>query len=196
MVWLLRGASIMGSVDRDASGVDQVVAPEYVPIDETSHWRESLETWSEVARIGGAVVLSSGELMMVRHPRDAKVLGGWFARTLDACANLRMSPSDLPHKNAKLTDFGAVMRLLSLLGKILDDECPAPALVPTDRGGIQAEWSRNGLYLEIESESDGGLEYYASGRGHEYEGPALDDDLGELRECARLLGEPSPVGVG
>ena len=185
----------MGSAERDTSGVDHGVAPEYVRIYETSHWRESLETWSEVARIGGAVVLPSGEVVLVRHPRDAKVLGGWFAQTLDACVNLRKSPSDLPHENAKLTDFGAVMRLLSLLGKILDHECPAPAVVPTDRGGVQAEWHRNGLYLEIESDPDGGLEYYASGRGHEYEGPVLDDDLAELLESARLLGEPSSVGV-
>ena len=185
----------MGSAERDTSGVDQVVAPEYVPIYGTAYLRESLEMWSEVARIGGAVALPSGEVVLVRHPRDAKVLGGWFAQTLDACGNLRMSPSDLPHENAKLTDFGAVMRLLSLLGKILDDECPAPAVVPTDRGGVQAEWHRNGLYLEIESDPDGGLEYYASGQGHEYEGAVLDDDLAELRECARLLGEPSSVGV-
>ena len=185
----------MGSAEHDTSGVGQVVGPEYVPIDETSHWRELLGTWSEVARVGGAVALPSGEVVLVRHPRDAKVLGAWFARTLDACSNLRMSASDLPNASAKLTDFGAVMRLLSLLGKVLDDDCPGPAVVPTDRGGVQAEWSRNGLYLEIESDPDGGLEYYASGRGHEYEGPVLDDDLGELRECARLLVEPSSVGV-
>ena len=186
----------MGSAERDTSGLGHGVAPEYVPIDEMPHWRESLGTWSEVARIGGVVVLPSGEVVLVRHPQDAKVLGGWFARTLDACANLRMSPSDLPHEYAQLTDFGAVMRLLSLLGQVMDDECPAPTVVPTDRGGVQAEWSRNGLYLEIESDPAGGLEYYASGRGHEYEGPVSDDDLAELRECARLLGEPSPVGVG
>lgn len=186
----------MGSGEHGASGVDHVVAPEYVPIEETPNWRESLGTWSEVARIGGAVVLPSEEVVLVRHPRNAQVLGGWFALTLDACANLRMSPSDLPHEYAQLSDFGAVMRLLSLLGQIMGDECPAPTVVPTDRGGVQAEWSRNGLYLEIESDPYGGLEYYASGRGHEYEGPVLDDDLGELRECARLLGEPSSVGVG
>lgn len=195
VVWFPKGVSIMGSAEYDTSGVDQGVTPAYVPIEETSHWWESLGRWAEVARIGGAVVLPSGEVMLVRHPRDAKVLGGWFAQTLDACVNLRTSPSDLPYENARLTDFGAVMRLLSLLGKILDDDCPAPAMVPTDLGGVQAEWHRNGLNLEIESDPDGGLEYYASGRGHEYEGPVLDDDLAELRECARLLGEPSSVSV-
>lgn len=185
----------MGFAEYDTSGVGHGVAPEYVPIEETSRWWGPPRTWSETARIGGAVVLPSGGVVLVRHPRDAKVLGGWFAQTWDACVHLRMSPSDLPHENAKLTDFGAVMRLLSLLGKILDDGSPAPAVVPTDLGGVQAEWHRNGLYLEIESDPDGGLEYYASGRGHEYEGPVLDDDLAELRECARLLGEPSSVSV-
>ena len=57
----------------------------------------------------------------------------------------------------------------------------------------------NGTAMEctwkIESDPDGGLEYYASGGGHEYEGPVLDDDLAELRECVRLLGESAPVGV-
>ncbi len=55
VVWFPKGVSIMGSAEYDTSGVDQGVAPAYVPIEETSHWWESLGRWSEVARIGGAV---------------------------------------------------------------------------------------------------------------------------------------------
>ena len=84
----------MAATEHDASGIYHGVAPEYVPVYKTSAWWESLEWFAEAARVGGAVVLPSGEFVLVRHPQDAKVLGGWFMPTWHACMNLRRNPSD------------------------------------------------------------------------------------------------------
>ena len=41
--------------------------------------------------------------------------------------------------------------LLKLLRDVMGHSTPAPAIVPTNRGGVQAEWHRNGIDLEIET---------------------------------------------
>ena len=146
----------------------------------------------------GAVVSPSGEPLLVVHPPGAVVLGHWFIQTLSACSNLRWSADDLPDASASCTEWSAVWRLLRLLAGILDDDCPAPSLVPSDTGGVLAEWDRNGLHLEIESEPDGSMGYYASGLGHEREGP-LDpsdsDDVAYLKQCSKLLLDHALVGA-
>jgi hypothetical protein len=42
-----------------------------------------------------------------------------------------------------------VIRSITLLSDLLDDTTPTPQIVPTVRGGVQIEWHRNGLDLEI-----------------------------------------------
>ena len=58
-----------------------------------------------------------------------------------------------------------------------------------------AEWLRNALYLEIESVPDGSMAYYITGWGLEYEGLVDVDDVGQLKDCAKLLGDLALVGV-
>ena len=160
------------------------------------NWRPWMQDFGEASV--GAVVWPSGEPMLVVHPPGAVVLGHWFVQTLSACSNLRWSADDLPDASAACTEWSAVWRLLRLLAGILDDDCPAPSLVPSDTGGVLAEWNRNGLHLEIESEPDGSMAYYASGRGYEREGPLdpLDpDDVAYLKECSKFLLDQALVGA-
>ncbi len=168
-----------------------VGSPGYWRVDAGEAWG-NWRPWMQDLGINsvGAVVLPSGEPMLVVHPPGAVVLGNWFIQTLSACRNLRWTTDDLPDASASCTEWPAVWRLLQLLARFLDDNCPAPSLVPSDTGGVLAEWNRNGLHLEIESEADGSMGYYVSGRGHEREGP-LDplnpDDVAYLKECSGLL---------
>ncbi|MDE2785728.1 MAG: hypothetical protein OXL37_03620 [Chloroflexota bacterium] len=160
-------------------------APAYWRLDALQDWLGCMVNLD--SRSISGVMLPSGEPFVVLHPPGTMVLGNWFQHTLVACHNLRWNHDDLPSESAKLTDWGAVLRLLMLLGKVLDDDCPAPALVPTQSGGVQAEWHRNGVYLEIESDPDGSLEYYVSGRGRDHEAEVSLDQFNDLREHARLL---------
>ena len=145
-----------------------IVSPAYWRLDTLPGWLGCMMDLDSTPVSG--VMLPSGEHFVVFHPPGTMVLGDWFRQTLVACRKLRWSEDDLPDESAKTTDWGAVLRLLMLLGRVLDNGCPAPALVPTASGGVQAEWHRNGVYLEVESDPGGALEYYVSGRGCEYEG--------------------------
>ena len=77
--------------------------------------------------------------------------------------------------------------LLVMVNTLNDDTPPPTSVVPTWRGGIQAEWHIGGFDLEIESEPDGTAEYYFAGPDvDEFEGP-VDGNIEHLRKCASLL---------
>ena len=43
-----------------------------------------------------------------------------------------------------------IFRMMDVLGQIMTDDMPAPDVVPTYEGGVQFEWHRNGIDIEIE----------------------------------------------
>lgn len=96
----------------------------------------------------------------------------WFEPTVQAILSLPWDDANW-NDDAKPTDPAAAASLLTLLTYILDAAAPTPIIVPTWRGGVQAEWSRNGVDLEIEADPDGALEYYFRSATEEYEEPAL-----------------------
>ena len=110
----------------------------------------------------------------------------WFEPVVKAMAGLPWD-DDNWNDDAKPTQPDAAARLLVLLTDILDDATPPPHMIPTWRGGLQAEWHEKGGYLEIESDPDGWLEYYFWNDSEEYEGPLTADDLPELIRRVRLL---------
>ena len=61
---------------------------------------------------------------------------------------------------AKRTDISAIRSMLMLLPKILANDTPTPNVVPTWDGGVQVEWHRNGVDLEIEVSTNREPEYY------------------------------------
>ena len=63
----------------------------------------------------------------------------------------------------------------------------APAVVPTVRGGLQLEWHRQGVDLEIEFEPDGSGSWFAEDRETEeaVARPLLDEDAALRRWLGR-----------
>jgi hypothetical protein len=51
---------------------------------------------------------------------------------------------------AKAIELQAVNSAIELLRRIVQPDTPKPAVVPTNRGGIQIEWHTRGVDLEIE----------------------------------------------
>ena len=88
--------------------------------------------------------------------------------------------------DAKRTDPGAAADLLILLTSILDAAAPTPSIVPTWRGGVQAEWHRNGVNLEIEVDPTEPSEYYFLSSTEEYEEP-VDGNVEKLIGLASRL---------
>ncbi len=110
----------------------------------------------------------------------------WFEPTIRRMAGLPWD-DDNWNDDAKPTQPNAAALLLATLAKILDDDSPGPIIVPTWRGGVQAEWHQNGVDLEIEADPDGSVEYYFEDAAEEYEGPVTTDNLSQLIRQARGL---------
>lgn len=109
----------------------------------------------------------------------------WLQPTLRRMLNLPWDDHNW-NDDAKPTDPAAAANLLLLLATILDDAAPPPYIVPTWRGGVQAEWSAAAIDLEIEVDPNGDVTYFYESSTEEYEGP-LCDDIERLIRCARCL---------
>ena len=109
----------------------------------------------------------------------------WFISTYYKMVEL-LARSDIGITGANPTDPSAIEHLLSALLRILpDDACP-PAIVPTWLGGVQAEWHRNGVDLEISANPGAVVEYYFSDGDDEREG-IVKDDWANLINYARKI---------
>ena len=109
----------------------------------------------------------------------------WLGPTLQRISALpfhKESWSD----GAKRTDQKAVDQLIGVLERILPDNAPPPSVVPTWLGGVQAEWHRNGVDLEISVNPGETVEFYFSDGNDECEWRAFDD-WETLKEYAKSI---------
>ena len=108
----------------------------------------------------------------------------WFTPTRDALTAL-LQDSDIGIPNSRSTETSA-LGALTILAKILDSRTPPPSVVPTWDGGVQVEWHRNGVDLEIEISPTGEAEYFFASPDEEREGPAWDQ-IERLTKYARTI---------
>ena len=110
---------------------------------------------------------------------------GWFRPTLEAMADLHSRSSE-PGLEFGKTRILAMDAMLNVLANTLDSQTPPPAIVPTWDGGLQAEWHRNDVDIEIEIGPDGKAEYYFFSESEEIESRVWDD-LARLIRCVKAL---------
>ena len=162
----------------------------------SSHWlatllANTLAMGQDVNPLSSSNVLWSGtETLDTSDAPSARRVPDWMEPTIIACGGLRWR-ADGFLDGSKPTEPAAVAKLLRLLAEILGAESPVPSIVPTWRGGVQAEWHENGVYLEIEADPDGSIEYYFADAGEEVEG-SISGDSAELAKYAERLLLRSP----
>ena len=74
----------------------------------------------------------------------------WAEPTLRAVGGLFTLPTDWDSYGARAPDPACVLAAWQMLTAVMRDDTPPPAVVPTARGGVQLEWHRNGVDLEVE----------------------------------------------
>ncbi len=104
----------------------------------------------------------------------------WFTLTFDTLVTLHRKPDSTPIQRP------AVVGMLTILIEFLDSRTPPPSVVPTWNGGVQVEWHRNGVDLEIEVSPAGDAEYFFASPDEEREGMAWDE-IERLTEYARTI---------
>jgi len=92
----------------------------------------------------------------------------WLGPTLTAMNGLlKLEEGWDTFGGAKINPSRAMDALVFLLATMRDDT-PTPSVVPTSSGGVQIEWSVNGINLEIEFVREGKI-------GYLYENPPTYD---------------------
>ena len=130
---------------------------------------------SDTFSMPGAIYERQDEVLDIRrssvqHLRRTE----WFAPTIGAMVKLFISsPLSRPIPNRAYSEMAA--NIVKLLIDILDSRAPPPSVVPTWEGGLQVEWHRNGVDLEIEVTPSGHIEYFFASPDVECEGDAWDE---------------------
>jgi len=75
---------------------------------------------------------------------------GWIEPTIRSLGDLLRLPPDWDSYGGAPVDPRCVAAALNFALETLGDQTPAPAVVPTSRGGIQFEWHTRGIDMEIE----------------------------------------------
>lgn len=109
----------------------------------------------------------------------------WFYPTLRAMAALPWW-TDNWSSGATRTQGAAIAYMLETLLEVLDSQAPPPSVVPTWNGGVQVEWHRNGIDLEIEVAPEGDIEYFFKSPDEECEGQ-ISGDFSQLSEYTRAV---------
>ena len=117
----------------------------------------------------------------------------WINPTVARLESLAQLPEDWDSYGASPVRTSRIQQAYGLLQSIMDDETPAPDLVPTANGSIQIEWHTLGVELEIHLLSDADLDvYFVDLEGTE--GPlegVLSYDVTRLRTLMQVLASRS-----
>ena len=104
-------------------------------------------------------------------------LPAWIIPTIQTMQELLDLPPGWDSYGAQTIDFEPVISALDLLANLMQPNTPMPAVVPTNRGGVQLEWHTGGIDLEIGIQSR--AHQYASYHDHhrrvEWEGAITPD---------------------
>ena len=122
--------------------------------------------------------------VLSKHPPQPQ----WLQPTIQRMLALPWDDGNW-NDDARPTDPAAAAKLLILLVSTLDDTAPTPTIVPTWRGGVQAEWHTNGVDLEIEVDPTEPAQYFFFSHAdeEEYEEPVA----GNLDQLVGLAGRLS-----
>lgn len=84
------------------------------------------------------------EIMIVGDPP------AWVAPTVEKLGRFLTMPRGWDSYGAKKVEPDCVLSAIQTAFEVMQDETPAPTVVPTSCGGVQLEWHTRGIDLEVE----------------------------------------------
>jgi len=112
-----------------------------------------------VATRGSSAVLCIGEIVQAYGSSNSNAANRWstvskeLVQTIAALNGLADLPARWNSYNAAPIDPETIAAACYLVQSAMLVSTPPPAVVPTVRGGVQLEWHRNGVDLEIRIDS-------------------------------------------
>jgi len=141
----------------------------------------------------GLAFLAAATRVAVALLSIGPVSGHFSGSALLAANPTGLLPVGWDSYGARAPDPSCVLAAWQLLAAVMRDDIPAPAVVPTVRGGVQLEWHRNGADLEIEvvAPREFVVSFEAGAVGGSWE-KSLTDDFAELSPALdRIAGGPA-----
>ena len=75
----------------------------------------------------------------------------WMTRVAEQICRLRRLPANWDSYGAVPPSKAAVELMADILADVMNPNAPAPTLVPSPQGHLQAEWHMKGINLEVEA---------------------------------------------
>ena len=96
----------------------------------------------------------------------------WLYEVLHEITVLARLPANWDSYGGRPLDGATAVAAIRLLAQIMGDDSPAPSVVPTSLGGIQLEWHRGEIDLEIQIDPEEKVDawYHSRTTGEEWEG--------------------------
>jgi hypothetical protein len=115
----------------------------------------------------------------------------WVAPTTEALRKLSLLGDNWDTYGAPRIDSMTLGSALGLLRVLMQNDTPAPSVVPTSRGGVQLEWHVKGIDLEVEflTPTDLHVIFEDQRTGTEWEAD-MPSDISRLAEVIALLLRP------
>ena len=111
----------------------------------------------------------------------------WLKPTLESIAPLLKLKAGWDSYDGQPIDTRVVKTAIEVLFDVMECDSPVPSFVPTSNGGIQLEWHRGGIDLEVVISPDGQVIFdFESSAGEEIEGNYFEQP-GRLAELTKRL---------
>lgn len=127
--------------------------------------------------------IAPGRVVTVRGVEPRVIRSGWLIHVLKSFGYLLNLPPNWDSYGALPISRRCVEYAIRILIQVMGNRTPAPSVVPTVSGGVQAEWHINGIDLEIEvsSPTNGQFYFFDHRTENEREG-SIPEGLIELKE--------------
>lgn len=114
-------------------------------------WRRQQPPLGQPRRV--RLTLATSDAVMAYVPPEPN----WLWSTLDALQRLSVLPANWDSYGGAPISDAAVVGAINTLAQVLSQHSSVPIIVPTSAGGVQLEWHRQGVDLEIEIGPNGRL---------------------------------------
>jgi hypothetical protein len=101
------------------------------------------------------VYYSRGQAYAIEWQELDQPLPAWFDPLMQGFIDLLTLPPDWNSYGAGAIDEGIVLDAMNFISGLLGPASPAPRIVPLSGGGLQLEWHRKGIDLEVVFDRDG-----------------------------------------